>query len=261
MHAVLGCHLGHGDHQAVLAVEHHLGGGGFENRHAELGAFDLVFLAVHAQQFGVREGRDIGFRGEHVGGEVGDRHTQILCKAVGDGLVFLRRGGRAEFQRVGQDAGQHRALDPRGGLGQIVADHLPHDGGGAGDGFDADLDGALGFKAADQLVMVDDRADVGAVDRGGQFGGVVCVDDDDGLIGGDVRDDLGLVELPVVEHERRFGVGFAEQDGLGVLALDLVEIPRPDDRAAGAVCVGGLVSENEGGHWGLCSAKIGSRAL
>jgi hypothetical protein len=52
--------------------------------------------------------------------------------------------------------------------------------------------GPLGFQPADQLVVVDDGPDVGLVDAGGQFGGIVGVDDDHRRALGDVRDDRGL---------------------------------------------------------------------
>jgi hypothetical protein len=50
----------------------------------------------------------------------------------------------------------------------------------------------------------------------GQFGGVVGVDDDDGLAGGDPVDDRGLVQAPARQHEGGLGVGLAQKDGLGV---------------------------------------------
>jgi hypothetical protein len=58
------------------------------------------------------------------------------------------------------------------------------------------VDRTLRFQPADQLVVVDDRADVRVVDSLGQFGGVVGVDDDDGLAGGDAVDDPGLLQTP-----------------------------------------------------------------
>jgi hypothetical protein len=90
----------HGGHQAVLAVQHDLGRGGFQHADAELLAADLVFLAVHPQQLGVGEGRDVGFRGEHLGGVIGDRRRPDRRPASRPRPVGFGRGGRAEFQRV-----------------------------------------------------------------------------------------------------------------------------------------------------------------
>jgi hypothetical protein len=97
-------------------------------------AADLVFLAVHAQKLGVGEGGDVGFRGEHLGGVGRDVDAQIGGQRLGD-------GGRSSWSWWGsgtpacrRDAGQHRALDGLGRLRQVVADHLVHDGRGAGHG-------------------------------------------------------------------------------------------------------------------------------
>jgi chaperonin GroES len=81
----------------------------------------------------------------------------------------------------------------------------------------------------------------------GQFGGVVGVDDDDGLPGLDAVDDGGLVQTPARQHEGGLGVRFAEEDRRRLFACDFAQVPGPDDRGAGAVGVGGFVAENEGG--------------
>ena len=129
-------------------------------------------------------------------------------------------------------------------MSEVIADHLPHDGGGASQRFDTDVDGPLGFQTTHQFMVVDDAANVGAVDGSGQFGWVVGIDDDHGLVFGHVRNDLGLVELPMVQHERRFGVWLSKQDRLCVFTFDLVEVPGPDDGAAGAVGVWRFMAEN-----------------
>jgi hypothetical protein len=116
-------------------------------------------------------------------------------------------------------------------------------------------------RPADQLVVVDDRADVGGVDVLRQFGGVVGVDDDDGLAGFDPVDDRGLVQAPARQHEGGLGVGLAQKDGFGVGSGDFVEVPGPDDGRAGAVGVGGFMAEDEGGHDGSLEAEIRFAAL
>ena len=163
-------------------------------------------------------------------------------------MSSLRRGGAAEFQRVRENAGQHRAFDLARHLRQVLADHFPHDRRGAGERFDADVDGALGLEPAHQLVVVDDLADVGVVDVGRQFRGIVRVDDHDRCVCGNLGDDLGLVELPALQHEQRFGIGLAQKHGLRLHALDLVEIPGPDDRRSCAVGIGRFMAKNESCH-------------
>jgi hypothetical protein len=170
-------------HQAVLAGQDRLGRGRLQHADAEGLSADLVFLAVHAQQFGIRELRDIRLRGEHLGGVGRDVDAQVLGKRFGDGAVFLRRGGGAELERVRQDAGQHRALHALGRLRRSSPIILCMMVAVQASGSMRDVDRTLRLEPADQLVVVDDRADVGGVDVLGQFGGVVGVDDDDGLAG------------------------------------------------------------------------------
>jgi hypothetical protein len=231
--------------------QHGLGRGRLQHADAEGLAADLVFLAVHPQKLGVGELRHVRFRGEHLGGVGGDVDAQVLGQHLGHGTVGFGRGGGAEFQRVAEDAGQHRALHRVGHFRRVIAHQVVHDRGGAGDGPHGDVDRPLRLKPADQLVVVDDRADVGGVHVRGQFGGVVGVDDDDGLPGLDAVDDGGLVQTPARQHEGGLGVRFAEEDRRRLFACDFAQVPGPDDRGAGAVRVGGFVAENEGGHWGL----------
>ena len=67
----------------------------------------------------------------------------------------------------------------------------------------------------------------------------------------DILYDLGLLQLPTLQHPRSFGVRLSEQNRLRGAALDLVEIPRPDDGRSGGVGVGRLVAEDQGAHGGV----------
>jgi hypothetical protein len=109
--------------------------------------------------------------------------------------------------------------------------------------------------------MVDDRGDVGLVDRGRQFGRVVGVDDHDLLTGGHIGNDPRLGQIPMLQHEQRLGVGFTQQHGLGGRGSDIGQIPGPDDGRAGGIGVGGLVAKNQGhaGNpfgWVLCARAL-----
>ena len=68
------------------------------------------------------------------------------------------------------------------------------------------------------------------------------------LIVGNVCDDLWFVQFPVVEHKQGFGVRLAQQDGLGVYAFDLVQVPCPDNGRSGRVGVRCFVAEDERCH-------------
>ena len=110
--------------------------------------------------------------------------------------------------------------------------------------------------------MVDDAGDVGVVDVLRQLTWVVCVHDDHIGVGGQLCHDLRLFQTPVLQNKKRFGVGLAQQDGLGLDPFDLVEVPGPDNRAAGAVGVGGFVAKDEGGHMRfLAIGEVDLRAL
>ncbi len=105
---------------------------------------------------------------------------------------------------------------PVGHLRGVVAHQVVQDRRGAGDRADGDVDRALGLEPAGQLVVVDDLAHVGGVDRGGQLGGVVGVDDHARLVGLDVGDDPRLRHVPALQHEGGLGVGLAQQHRLGL---------------------------------------------
>ena len=164
---------------------------------------------------------------------------------------MVGRGGRAEFQRVGQDARQHRPLDLTRGFGKVGAHDVMHHRRGAGQRADHDVDRHLGFQPADQHVMVDDRHDRGIPDRGRQFGRVVGVDDHHPILCRHVGNDVRLGKAPVFQHKGGFGVGFAQQHRLGIAAPDIGQIPGPDDGGQGGVGVRRFVAENERGHRGV----------
>ena len=98
--------------------------------------------------------------------------------------------------------------------------------------------------------------DIGIVDIGGQFGGVVGVDDHHLIARGHVGDDLRLRQVPVLQDKGRLGVRLAQQDGRGGGALHLGQIPGPDDGRAGGIGVGGFVAENFDGHCCIRLMKI-----
>ena len=72
----------------------------------------------------------------------------------------------SELKRVRQDARQHRAFDVLRHVRCVLAHQIMHDRGGAGDGAHGNVDRAFGLQPADQLVVVDDLTNIGAVDRG-----------------------------------------------------------------------------------------------
>jgi hypothetical protein len=78
-------------------------------------------------------------------------------------------------------------------------------------------------------VVVDDGADVSIIDGGRQFSRIVGVDDDNRRAGLDVGNDRWLGQVPACQQPCGFGVGLAQQFGLGRGALDFGQIPRPDD--------------------------------
>ena len=139
-----------------------------------------------------------------------------------DVFVFLRCGRRAEFQRVAQDTRQHRAFDGRWHFRHVFADHLPHDGCGASQRFDANVDGTFGFQATHQFVVVDDRCDIGVVDVVGQLGGIVGVNDHNRLVIRNTVDDAWLGQVPLFQHKSGFGVWFTQQHRLCGNPFDLV---------------------------------------
>ena len=104
----------------------------------------------------------------------------------------------AEFQRVGQDARQHGTLNLARAFCQIIAHDVMHHGGGAGQRADHHINRGFGFQTADQHMVINDRHDGGIVDGWRQFGGVIGIDDDDLIIGGNVRDDFRLRKAPVL---------------------------------------------------------------
>ena len=157
-------------------------------------------------------------------------------------------GGRAEFQRVRQDARQHQPLDPFWHLGRVRSHQVMHDGRGAGQGAHSDVDRAFGFQPADQFVVIDDRRDIQGVDVGGQFLRVVGVNDHHRRAIGKFGHDARLWAVPMLDHKGGFGVGFAQKNRFGLLAADFVQIPSPDDRRSGGIGVGGFVAENLDGH-------------
>ena len=144
-------------------------------------------------------------------------------------------------------------------MGHVLADHLPHDGGGAGQRLNADVDGAFGFQPADQFVVVDDGCDVGVVDRVGQFGGVVRVHDDNRLIRLNASDDARFGQVPFLQHKGGFGVRLAQQDGFGGGSFDFVKVPRPDDRRSCGISVRGFVTKNQSCHSGRCPCRMGCK--
>ena len=157
----------------------------------------------------------------------------------------MRGGGRAaEFQRVGQDAGQHHPLDSRRCAVKVVADQVVHDRGGAGQRPDGDVDRGAGGDAAGQQMVVDDFQHLGLRQRGGQFRGVVGVHNHALVARGHVLDDFGHVHAPFAQHPQRLGVGRALQHRFRRGLADIRQIPRPDQWRAGGIGVGGLVAEN-----------------
>ena len=153
-------------------------------------------------------------------------------------------GRAAEFQRVGQDAGQHRALDGFRCAGHVRPHQVVHDRGGAGQRAHGDVDRGAGLDAACQQVMVDDLDHLGLIQAGGQFGGVVGVHDHALIAGCDIGDDLRLVQVPPLQHPQGLGVGFPLQDRLGGGLADLVQIPGPDDGGTGRIRIGGGMAED-----------------
>jgi spermidine/putrescine transport system ATP-binding protein len=148
-------------------------------------------------------------------------------------------------------------IDVQGfGRAEIGADQVMHDRGGAGQRAHCDVDGVLGLEAADQHVMVNDAGDLGVVDRRRKFGGVVGVDDDNGIFGAYVRDDLGLGQAPMLDHECGLGVRLAQKDGFRRGAFHFGKVPGPDDGRAGRVGVGRFVAENKGRHGRIRSWEI-----
>ena len=113
------------------------------------------------------------------------------------------------------------------------------------------MDRPLCFQPANQFVVVDDRVDVGIVDVGRQFCRVVGVHNNNRLVVGHIRDYFRLIKVPALQHKERLGVRFAQKYGLCFDTLYGVQIPRPDDRAAGAVGVWGSMAKNEGRHIAL----------
>ncbi len=240
-------HARHRRHQRRLAVKHRLGRGGFQHRHAQLLARDFVFLAVHAQKLRLRERGHVGFRGEKLFGIIGDRDAKFRGQIFGHGTVMRGGGGAAEFERVRQDARQHRAADRFGHLRGIVAHQIIKHGRGAGERADRDLDRRAGLDATCKHVVVDDADHIGVVDRGRQFGGVVGIDDHHAFARRHIGNDFGLCDFPAFEHEGGFGIGLAQQHGACGGAFDLVQIPRPDDGREGGIGIGRFVAKN-GNH-------------
>ena len=143
----------------------------------------------------------------------------------------------------------------------VFADHLEHDGCRAGQRLDVDLNRAACFQPGHQTVVVNNARDVGIIDVGGQFGGVVGIDDHNLGVGLKLGQDFRLIEVPFIEHEQRFGIRLAQQNGFGSDAFDLIEIPSPNDRAAGAVGVGGFMAKNKRCHGAVLSVRVDLRAL
>ena len=123
-----------------------------------------------------------------------------------------------------------------------------HDRCGTGERTDGDVDGAFGFKATDELVVVDDGRDIGIIDRLGEFRRVVGIDDHNRRFGGYAVDDFRLIKTPFFKDKGRLGVRLTEQNRLGIGAFDFVQIPSPDQGRAGGIGVGRFMAENEGGH-------------
>jgi hypothetical protein len=98
---------------------------------------------------------------------------RLLGQHLGHGAVGFGRGGGAEFQRVAEDAGQHRALHRVGHFRRVIAHQVVHDRGGAGDGPHGDVDRPLRLKPADQLVVVDDRRMSAAFTSAGSSAGLL----------------------------------------------------------------------------------------
>ena len=174
-----------------------------------------------------------------------------------NGAVFLSGGRAAEFQRVRQDTGKCGTLYPNRCLRPVFADHLVHDRRCASQRLDVDLNRPAGFEARHEAVVIDDAGDVGVIDVVGQFTGVVCVHNDNRCVGGQIAQDLRLIKVPVIQHKQCFCIGLTQQHRFGGDAFDLRQIPRPEDRTAGAIRVRGFVAKNKRGHRGLLASEIG----
>jgi len=77
----------------------------------------------------------------------------------------------------------------------------------------------------------------------------------------DIRDDARLGQVPFRQEKGGLGVGLAQKDGLGIAALQLVQVPRPEDGRAGGIGIGGFVAEDECGHGSVLTAADDLRAL
>jgi len=111
----------------------------------------------------------------------------------------------------------------------MLADQAVHDGCGAGQRADGNVDRPLGFQAADQLVVVDDRGHIQRVDIGGQFGRVVGIHNHGGGAVGNVGHDARLGAIPVFENEGCLCIRLSQQHGLCRGFLYFVQEPRPDN--------------------------------
>jgi hypothetical protein len=140
---------------------------------------------------------------------------RVRGQILGHGAVVRRRGGRAEFKRVRQDAGQHHRAHPVGHPCRVVAHQLVHDRRRAGERTDGDVDRPLGLEPADQLVVVDDRRMSASLMPAGSSAGLLVSTITTGCPGATRIDDPRLGHVPAREHEGGFGVGLAQQHGLG----------------------------------------------
>ena len=218
----------------------------FELAHAHLVAGHVEVLEVAEDEVARRAAGDgrLGREEFHAEGfEVGDAGD--FGEFLGGLAVHVRRRGRLEDHRVGEDGAEHDPGDVLRDFNAAVVVHGLEDRVRAARGPDDAFEGRRGRHVA-ELVVVDDALEVGFVDVGRSLGAVGEVDEVD-VASGNARHDFGRFKAEAFEHELRFGGGLALRGGNDVKTALLVEVGA-DDGGNDAVGVGVLMTENQSGH-------------